>query len=257
MAERTVSWTQDEELLHALAAGSISPIRTVESTNPTPFASFLTTLAFRSALPLLAQSPARTDDAIIGEVEFEIEGAWPFSRSLRVSGSVEGPWDLGSMALIRVRQAFFGDDGWLGEVTLGIYLPGQGDFGGKPPPRVPRAPLPRTEPRRIPVSIADNASLLYRLLGDRNPLHSNPNAGPAILHGLLGVASVERALEDELGARLTALRCRLNRPLRTGELAELELWPNPEWTRLRLSARGEDAWTVASARLSPNAALGG
>ena len=256
MAERTVVWTQDEELLHALAAGSTSPTRTVESSNTTPFASFLTTLAFRSALPLLAGSPVRADDAIIGEVEFEIGGLWPSSRALRVSGSVAGPWDLGSMAIIRVDQSFLGDDGWLGNVTLSIYLPGQGNFGGKPPRRVPRAPLPRTEPRRIPVTIADNAALLYRLLGDRNPLHTNPQAGPAILHGLLGVASVERALEDELGARLTALRCRLNRPLWTGELAELEVWPNPEWTPLRLSARGEEAWTVASARLSANAALG-
>ena len=59
MRERTVTWTQDEELLHALAAGSISPRRTVESSQTAPFASFLTTLAFRTALPLLADTPVR------------------------------------------------------------------------------------------------------------------------------------------------------------------------------------------------------
>ncbi len=249
MREHTVTWTQDEELLHALAAGSTAVHRVVESAEQRPFASFLTTLAFRSALALLKDSPIRTDDALIGEVDFTLDGTWPATRTLCGSGRLNGPWDLGSMALLRVCQSFATADGTLGAVTLGVYLRGQGGFGGPTPPRSARQLLPTYEPTRIPVSLAPNASLLYRLLGDRNPLHANPATGHPILHGLLGIASVERALEDELGATLIGLNCRLNRPLVPDGTAELSIWPQPGSTPLRLSSLGVDAWTVASAKL--------
>lgn len=254
-------WTVEEELLHALAAGATAAHRVWEGAPSRPFASFLATLAFRSAGPWLAEAQIDAAQAMIGEVELVRRGPWPAARAARVHGELLGRWDLGPMALVRVRQAFDTEAGPLGEVTLGIYVRGAGGFGGPRPPRAPRERLPDAPPESVPVALAANAALLYRLLGDPNPLHVDPAAaarfpdvtgGRPIAHGLLGVAAVERALEDRFGVELRAARLRLNRPLWPGEGAELLVWRSggAPWP-VRLRAHDDDAWTAASVEVEP------
>ncbi len=85
-----------------------------------------------------------------------------------------------------------------------IFAKGEGGFGGDRGAST-KVPVPDRAPdHRINVATRPNQALLYRLCGDRNPLHSDPafaqRAGfdRPILHGLCSYGSVARAIVDEL-----------------------------------------------------------
>ena len=122
-------------------------------------------------------------------------------------------------------------------VTLGLvaFLRGDGGFGGKSE----GAPKPRAVPNRaaditVPLPVALNQALIYRLSGDYNPLHIDPKvAGSAgfdrpILHGLGAYGMVGRALIKVLcgddPARLRRLDVRFTNPVFPGEALRLEIW---------------------------------
>ncbi|HEY4368599.1 MAG TPA: MaoC/PaaZ C-terminal domain-containing protein [Steroidobacteraceae bacterium] len=123
-------------------------------------------------------------------------------------------------------------------VTIGnvSFLRGDGGFGGKSE----GAPRPRAVPAdrvpdltaRLPVSL--NQALIYRLAGDYNPLHIDPEVARSagfdrpILHGLAAYGMVGRALIrilcDDDPARLRRLDLRFTSPAYPGEPLQLEVW---------------------------------
>jgi acyl dehydratase len=115
------------------------------------------------------------------------------------------------------------------------FCRGDGGFGG--PPR--EAPAPHQLPERTPDLVCDlptrpEAALVYRLSGDPNPLHVDPDAAKAagfprpILHGLatFGIAghALLRSLCDYDPARLTGLAGRFSAPVFPGETIRTEIW---------------------------------
>src|SRR5215470_5694730 len=78
---------------------------------------------------------------------------------------------------------------------------GDGGWGGKSGPQPAPHPLPETAPAAaVDLKTHVNSALIYRLSGDRNPLHADPKAAAAggfktpILHGLLTFGVAGRAL---------------------------------------------------------------
>lgn len=110
-----------------------------------------------------------------------------------------------------------------------------GGFGG--PPR--EAPAPHVLPDRKPDMVCDlptrpEMALIYRLSGDINPLHSDPDFAKGagfprpILHGLatFGVAG-HAILKSACGydpARLTGMAGRFSAPVFPGETIRTEIW---------------------------------
>ena len=246
-------------VLHALSAGSLDPARTVAGTPLQPFASVLLPLAFNACLPLLATVGVEEARAVIGEAEVRVGAPLRPGAELTVRAEHLGAWDLGAYALHRLRCAFSSASALAGEVTLDVFVHGAGGLGGAPPPRGPRRLLPKRAPDAVfPVAVAANAALLYRLLGDANPLHYDPavaaawpslTGGRPILHGLAGVGIIERVLTEALGP-VTALRARFARPIWPGDVLELAVWREGEPLQLRLLRGEEDVWTAASAELA-------
>jgi acyl dehydratase len=114
-------------------------------------------------------------------------------------------------------------------------LRGDGGFGGKPGPQPAPHKLPEGAPQRhVDIKTAPNAALIYRLSGDRNPLHADPKAAAAggfkvpILHGLCtyGVAgrAIIRACCGNDPSRLKSLQVRFSSPVYPGETIRTELW---------------------------------
>lgn len=125
------------------------------------------------------------------------------------------------------------------------FLRGDGGYsqqrGGQPSD----APLPALQPTpadRAPdfsdtQAIRPEAALLYRLMGDYNPLHADPavatKAGFArpILHGLASYGLVAHALLRQCAggdpARLKALDIRFASPVYPGETLVTEIWSLP------------------------------
>src|SRR5262245_56244006 len=123
-------------------------------------------------------------------------------------------------------------------VTMGnvAFLRADGGFGGKsegqPKPRA--VPGDRAPDRKAALSPSVNQALIYRLSGDYNPLHIDPEvAGVAgfdrpILHGLCGYGMVGRALIKELcgddPTRMRRLDVRFTSPVFPGEPLHVEIW---------------------------------
>ncbi|HEY1245401.1 MAG TPA: MaoC/PaaZ C-terminal domain-containing protein [Hyphomicrobiaceae bacterium] len=121
-------------------------------------------------------------------------------------------------------------------MTSAAMLRGDGGWGGKPGPQ----PAPHRMPESTPAVVVDlkthaNSALIYRLSGDRNPLHADPREAAAggfktpILHGLctFGVAgrALVRACCGGDPARLKSMQVRFSAPVLPGETIRTEMWP--------------------------------
>lgn len=120
-------------------------------------------------------------------------------------------------------------------MTSAAMLRGDGGFGGEPGPQPAPHRLPETAPAmQLDIKTAPNAALIYRLSGDRNPLHADPAAAAKggfkvpILHGLCtyGVAgrAIIKAVCGGNPARLESLQVRFSSPVFPGETIRTEMW---------------------------------
>ena len=155
---------------------------------------------------------------------------------LQIVGRVAGLYDLRRIAMsVFVIEAYDeeGDRIIRGEVTL--VLRNDGGFGGERPPRSERVEIPDREPdfetqEHIPASQA----LLYRLNGDYNPLHADPDfaarAGfdQPLLHGLCTFGYAGRAvLRGRCGGEpsaLATLRGQFSSPVYPGDTLVMRGW---------------------------------
>lgn len=121
-------------------------------------------------------------------------------------------------------------------MTSTTMLRGDGGFGGKSGPQPEPHVLPQTAPSlMVDIKTAPNSALIYRLSGDRNPLHADPEAAAQggfkmpILHGLctFGVAgrAILRACCGNDPARLRSIQVRFSAPVYPGETIRTEIWP--------------------------------
>ena len=123
----------------------------------------------------------------------------------------------------------------IASITQTTFCRGDGGFGGPQRP----SPVPHKVPERKPdmvceLSTAPNAALIYRLSGDYNPLHSDPDVAAKagfprpILHGLAtyGVAG-HAILKSVCGydpTRLRSLSARFTAPVFPGETFATSIW---------------------------------
>lgn len=112
-----------------------------------------------------------------------------------------------------------------------------GGFGGSPEPEHPttRPPPPKGTPDHV-VDLRTGAeqALLYRLNGDLNPLHSDPEVARKlgferpILHGLgtMGVVchALLRGLGDYRADALRSVQLRFSKPVYPGDTIRTEIW---------------------------------
>jgi acyl dehydratase len=113
-----------------------------------------------------------------------------------------------------------------------------GGFGGENPPRVTGWTRPTRDPdHACSLPTARNGALLYRLTGDRNPLHADPAVARVagfdepILHGLCTYGVIAHALVRTLAnydaERLRRLAGRFSSPVVPGEVITTSIWEEP------------------------------
>lgn len=140
----------------------------------------------------------------------------------------------------------------LATVTDGWFFRGEGGFGGKSSGAPKALAVPERAPDltvKLPAMM--NQALVYRLSGDYNPLHADPERAVEagferpILHGLCAYGMAGRALVRHLcdndPERFRRLDVRFTSPVYPGELLELRIWNNGRGTasfRMVASERG-------------------
>ena len=184
------------------------------------------------------------EQAVHGEQGLRIHRPLPVTGRLLGTTTVTDVVDkgVGKGALVlqerTVHDAETGD--LICTLTMTTFCRGDGGCGG--PSSSPRPPLPPV-PERRPDAVCDlptlpHSALLFRLLGDGNPLHADPKVAHRagferpILHGLctLGVAghALLRSLCSYDPSRLTAIDVRFTAPVLPGETIRTEMWRDGE-----------------------------
>jgi acyl dehydratase len=147
----------------------------------------------------------------------------------------------------------------LATITQTTFCRADGGFGG--PPRT--GPEPHPIPARAPDAVCNlatrpEAALIYRLSGDRNPLHAEPAVAKQagyprpIMHGLanFGIAG-HAVLKTMCGydpARLTSFACRFSAPVYPGETIRTEMWRDGAVVSFRARVVERDVIAVNNGR---------
>ncbi|GHC69280.1 MaoC/PaaZ C-terminal domain-containing protein [Streptomyces cinnamoneus] len=142
--------------------------------------------------------------------------------------------DKGKAAVIVLRTDVADDDGPLWTAVSEIFVKGEGGFGGERGSSE-RLETPATEPDLTACRpVREDQALLYRLSGDWNPLHADPEfAGLAgfdkpILHGLCSYGIVLKAVVDTaLGGDVSRVRSyatRFSGVVYPGETLRVRIW---------------------------------
>lgn len=114
-----------------------------------------------------------------------------------------------------------------------LLLRGDGGFGGPPSPHAPSITPERKPDLDARFTIDPRAALIYRLSGDWNPLHADPDAAKRagfdrpILQGLATYAIAGVAVARACGlspSRISALSCRFAGVVFPGDTLTLKIW---------------------------------
>jgi acyl dehydratase len=139
-----------------------------------------------------------------GEQDIEIHKPLPPMAKVKSSVRVAGIYDKGKAALIvlevATRAAESGDP--LFTNRFSIFARGEGGFGGESGPKSTLEAPDRAPDFVVESPTLPQQALLYRLSGDKNPLHADPEFAKLggfdkpILHGLCSYGIVCKAVVD-------------------------------------------------------------
>ena len=138
-----------------------------------------------------------------GEQDIEIHRPLPTAARTRTKGRIADVFDKGKAALVIMENETFDESGArLYTNRMGAFIRGEGGFGGPSGPAAGNEP-----PDRKPDGVAESRTLpqqalLYRLNGDKNPLHADPEFAKLagfdrpIIHGLCSYGIACKAIVD-------------------------------------------------------------
>ena len=181
----------------------------------------------------------------------------PASGSARSVTRFTEIWDKGKAAVIVSETSVTDLDGTpLWSTKRSIFARGEGGFGGERGPSTNIAPPDRAPDLEVPLPILPQQALLYRLCGDRNPLHSDPEFAAAagfprpILHGLCTYGVTCKALVDTLldgdVSRVHSYGARFAGVVFPGETLRASIWKDDGKLLAIITAPSRDDATVLS-----------
>lgn len=261
------SYDQRDLMLYALSVGAAeNPLDPKEL----PFVYEMSSSGFQG-LPSYAATPAVKaiiDAAVAGQQApglnygFErilhgeqytvLHRPLPPSAKLVHKGKIKEIWDKGKNAVVVIEMKTTDDQGTpLFDNEISMFVRGAGGWGGERGPASDQNAAPERAPDQVIEQKTDpNQALLFRLNGDNNPLHADPNFAKAfgfdkpILHGLCTFGySVRHAILAMAGgdARLfKSVRARFADTVFPGETIVTELWKEGGKILLRAKVKERD-----------------
>ena len=256
------SWTADDALLYALAVGACAdgPADeelkfTTENTAGIP-QQVLPTFAVIPAMGVgnLAAEFGDFDRArlVHAEQSVELTGPLPVAAEVIAESQVVGVWDKGSGAVIETATTLHdaSSGAHLADTRGTVFIRGEGGWGGDRGPAAPPPPPAREPDHIVTYQTLPAQALIYRLTGDRNPLHSNPAFAARggfprpILHGLCTFGFTGRALLHTFcgsdPARFRSVSGRFSKPVLPGDTLDVCMWRLGDGESAFRTMRGQD-----------------
>jgi acyl dehydratase len=265
--ERVVTYTDRETILYALGIGlgahTTDPdeLRFVTENKLSALPTLGTVISKLELRECLLGADVDTVEAYHGEQRGLFDRPMPAAGTVIGRGKVLGVWDKGPQrgSLIEAQQELY--DAATGEricrLRILTFAKRDGGCGGDATPTPTLAPVPGSPPEAVfDMPTLPQAALIYRLSGDRNPLHSDPEVARQagfqrpILHGYCtyGIAgwSIMKTYLDCHPNRLASLDCRFSGPVFPGETLRTEMWRQDDRISFRVRVLERD--TIAISR---------
>ncbi|HXP19532.1 MAG TPA: MaoC/PaaZ C-terminal domain-containing protein [Streptosporangiaceae bacterium] len=258
------SWTSTDALLYAVGvgAGLGDPVTELEFTTENSEGvrqQVLPTFAVLIAQTRSGRSLGSFDRALLvhAEQQFELHMPLPVAGTIRTVSTVTGIYDKGSGALVVTENK--AADAATGQPLVtsrsGTFIRGEGGFGGERGGSEPWQRPDRVPDYQVVQQTRPEQALLYRLSGDRNPLHADPKFAARggfsrpILHGLCTYGVTGRALLHALcgsdPARFRSMSGRFSHPVLPGQSLVVSIWlPDADVETARFQTATEDGTVV-------------
>jgi acyl dehydratase len=192
-----------------------------------------------------------------------VPGPIPPSGTGRAVTRFTDIWDKGKAAVIWSETTVTTPDGTpLWTQKRSIFARGEGGFGGERGPSTSAEPPDRAPDFELTLPTLPQQALLYRMCGDRNPLHSDPGFASAagfpkpILHGLCTYGMACKALTDALldgdATRVGSYGARFAGVVFPGEALKASVWKQDGTFLAVLTApQRDDATVLTGVELTP------
>jgi acyl dehydratase len=242
------SWTSKDALLYALGVGA-------GQTDPTGFELEFTTENSQNVeqrvlptMPVVLGMGGGPGLPSWGEFDFRmllhgeqgvtLHGPIPAEGEVDTVTKIVGIYDKGKAAVVRLEsESTYADSGKPAFTTrFAAFIRGEGGFGENRGPEIADPPkMPDKKPdHEVTYATRADQALLYRLNGDRNPLHSDPEIAKfagfdkPILHGLCTYGFTGRALLHELCgsdvAKFKSMDARFSKPVMPGDTLTVRMF---------------------------------
>ena len=211
-APSTSSYEQDDVILYHLGVGAGVPATDANELEYT-YEKSLKVLPSFGVVPVFSSMGAslfnveglKFNPAMLlhGEQDIEIHRPLPTAAQLESQVRFAGIYDKGKAALVVLEVATKEPGGApLFTNRFSLFLRGEGGFGGEAGPKAGNEAPARAADLTVESKTLPQQALLYRLSGDKNPLHADPSFAKMggfdtpILHGLCSFGIVCKAAVD-------------------------------------------------------------
>ena len=237
------NYTERDSLLYALGVGfGADPLDekelpyVVETMGRCTVPTMATTLTPENILENCGWNYAQV---LHGEQKLELYRPLPMAAELLTSSRVASVHDRGAGRGAVIRMAMDGrlkrDDTAMFTIESTLIARGDGGFGGPSGSLAAPHKLPARDPDlSCDLPIRPDQALLYRLIGDRNPLHADPSVARAagfdapILHGLCTYGIACRAILiticDYDFTLINGFQARFSAPVYPGDILTTDMW---------------------------------
>jgi acyl dehydratase len=213
LGEGTYEWNKDEVILYHLGVGAGVPPTDPGELEYT-YEKNLKVLPSYGVIPVfgsmggLGKTPGLEFNFAMllhGEQDLEVHQPIPPEAKITNKGKVKEIWDKGKGALVVLEMETRDESGSpLFTNRFSLFLRGEGGFGGESGPKAGNKPPERDPDGVIEATTLPQQALIYRLSGDKNPLHADPEFAKMggfdkpIIHGLCSYGIVCKAIVDDL-----------------------------------------------------------
>jgi acyl dehydratase len=196
-----------------------------------------------------------------GEQDLSIHQPIPTEATITNRGKIAEIWDKGKAALVVLEVDTRDESGKpLFTNRFSLFLRGEGGFGGEPGPKPGNQAPERRPDGVIETQTLPQQALIYRLSGDKNPLHADPEFAKLggfdrpIIHGLCSYGIVCKAIVDQvLGGDVTKVaryQVRFAGVGFPGETYQTSYWKEGDKILIQAKSKQRDAVIISNAAIT-------